>query len=574
MVHTEEELLAIARRKLQVLKCNKQVNNHPYQQVCQNLARKIYSELGQPFESDESLRKLPEQIHPLVLEEVEKIVCADEKRNEKTLNAILSVLHLLLSPKTKSFRIGWLTSCSRPDTIDFCQLRVINILAASAPNLKSLTLDDSSGVKPLSRFPLITKEIISAILQIKTLKSLSTGRLFIVDNHLIKICKKLNLLHCLQANIIFKEKSRLSKLVKTMRDNLRHLKDFRFDRIAVKDGKELKDDYQVFPKELVKCCLEHIPRLQIVKSLVTDPKSQAMNFLDSIKGPSNLCHVHLSHGPSLKSLILLPRVTHFKMTWDSSPSFIPRKFLSIQSQFSSTNRSPMPVFPNVEYLHLEGLSLSLNLLQFAIQYGKTLHTLIVDARAGANLIVNLTDLSIHCPNVQSLHLGGIELSADSTINSFPRLKDLKLILLNRNAVKLSNLLAVPALVNVDIKVIRFDIKDVITMSSKIQAGNVLMSLEAFRLECMPYDTIKIDEFAAISNLVKLACAFLPNMRAIQLDVTFFPPLPNTPEKDSNGPIPASFRKKAAIFEALGDRNLILFLIEFGMSSKNYWNCDT
>ncbi|XP_065352998.1 uncharacterized protein LOC135947928 isoform X2 [Cloeon dipterum] len=486
MVHSGEELLAIARRKLQVLKCNKQLNNRPYQEVCQNIARKIYFELGQPFESDESLRKLPEQIHPLVLEEVEKIVCADENRNEKTLTAILSVLHLLLSPKTKSFQVGWLTSCSRPDTIDSCQLRVINILAASAPNLKSLTLDDSTGVKPLSRFPLITKEIISAILQIKTLKSLSTGRFFIVDDHLIKICKKLNFLHCLQANIIFKDKSSLSKLVKTMRDNLKHLKDFRFDRIAVKDGKELKDDYQVFPKELVKCCLKHIPRLQIVKSLVTDPKSQAMNFLDSIKGPSNLCHVHLSNGSSLKGLILLPRVTHFK----------------------------------------------------------------------------------------SLHLGGIELSADSIINSFPHLKHLKLILLNRNAVKLSNFLAVPALINVDIRAIRFDIEDVITVSSKIKAGNVLMSLEAFRLECMPYDTIKTDEFAAISNLVKLACAFLPNMRAIQLDVTYFPPIPNTPEKDSNGPIPASFRKKAAIFEALGDRNLILFLIEFGMSSKNDWNCDT
>ncbi|CAB3376931.1 Hypothetical predicted protein [Cloeon dipterum] len=507
------------------------------------------------------LCSLPCCLREQLLKHLTNIKCRKKDGDLVVLKRHIKALHLLLCPQTKTIELNGLMSFC-PAQLKYCYYtKVLQMIATLAPNVQFLEITDGRCEE---RSCYITEEMLTPIKSLSKLKKLRVDSLCIEYNALKTLCREMPSLRYVDVIIDFYwNTDDLENDISDFESSFSHLTCFLFSGVILSMLR--------FEEWLKNLCIRHLPNLRVVHSLATCNITDIHIGIEEGELPlqpilpplqeSELRHLSVIVVPGLSELHQnLPKVTHLKVT---PTVFWEQDDLQIDSLLE---------FPAIQSLCLQQVPPPQILDRFLDKYGRNLRALYFAAEYYENLDYDLQLDSVckSCPNLEKLCLRHLRLLDDFSKNYYlPKLRELEWApgRATRGAC-LSNILSAPNLEKISLLTqgdFDFDLSDLKKVSTLICQGKILRRLTNFKFQllyCIPLKKTNVEYFKALSELLKNASAFLPNL--LDLDGNFYF---NT---ESRTPFDKSLThgEMEAAFESLGGKNLIKFFYAYRKCTEN------
>ncbi|XP_065352658.1 uncharacterized protein LOC135947696 [Cloeon dipterum] len=479
--------LELTKIKLLVLRRkNKSLLEIAAKNIIDNLS--IHLENGQ-------LEKLPFCMREAVLQEFlsrrsavpNQILCATEFG--KKLNEFSTLLH----PQTKRIDLNGLMSFCHSFCMREMWIKVVQIIAARAPNVQSLSFGSKGSM-------IYEHRLVAAICSLKELKKLDISQFSLESQSLTIICDKLKKLEQIQLRS-FEDWDHF------MEDN--EIIDFKrcFERLKV-----LQFGWQpdLLTNVFRRMCIQHLPRLQFIdyfgSTLSNHPQANILGYgLPS--EASSLRHLHTDPTP-LPLVEAFPHLTHLTVQW----------FRGRQYQLNEIDA--LLHFTKIEALILDDIPSAEIVDLFLNKYGKDLLELKIFSLF---LELQFKEIFKSCPKLEKLTVQGALMVDDSeSIQFYAKLREFEYFPLNgmpaNGTLTLSNILSAPLLESVVIflNIYRHNVDqtDLVRVSSLISDKSILSRVKTLNFHIgevhMTDPQVGCTLFKALSEITKNACAFLPN----------------------------------------------------------------
>ncbi|CAB3386288.1 Hypothetical predicted protein [Cloeon dipterum] len=492
--------LSLAKSRLNNLRKNKSLFDLTAKKIVKSFETFISDEREDDMKRIQRLPTLPACLRQKLLDglcELTSTTIGVDKQMQE-LKRIFFIFTHLLCPQIQEITLNGMLTFSPEHYRETALSQILLMIAIHAPNVLSLTL--SAEKSSCEQFELFKRAQVETLGRLKKLRKLK------LDSHQVKyaeakeICKQLPHLTYFDVRLDMSDKS-------IVQEN------------NIEDFKEAFSQLKVFlfPSEwwcdstryLFKRCLQHLPQLEVVQgcvcsSLYAPTLASPDNFGDSLQ-PSALCYLNVDWKA-------ISRPWHLK-------------------------------FPNVRHLHLEGnYGVSMEYIKPVLQfkkieslelndfggkeektliktYGHNLHTLQLVFLSSPPQI-ELKTIFSNCPKLQTIVLVRANISDSSTpIKFFPPLKQFTWVTSDstKNAF-LSNILQAPTLETISLSYENYDVEDLKAVSALIAEKKILRQLRKFQFisSLIEMESVNKGFFGAISDVIKNASAFLPNLSSVEM----------------------------------------------------------
>ncbi|XP_065347395.1 uncharacterized protein LOC135944410 [Cloeon dipterum] len=504
----------------------------------------------------EQLKNLPFCMREAVLRELlsRRIIFPKEKLCATEFGKKLNGFTTLLHPQTRDIDLDGLMSFCPSTCIEEVCTRVVQLIAARAPNVQSLSFGFMGSLY-------IDETRVAAICRLKELKNLDISKVILQYRYLTIICKRLKKLEQIQLRSV--EKFPVDYLSK---DNA--VSDFKrcFKRLKVLKFRKHPTQPGPIVTLFRRICIKHLPKLQYVdffESRKSDYTHESLLEIELPSETSSLRHLHTAPTP-LPLGEAFPHLTHLTVQWFRGRLY---HFNEIDSLLH---------FTKIEALILDDIPSAEIVDLFLNKYGKDLRELKIFSM---DLELQFKKIFGCCPKLEKLTVQGALMTDDSeSIQCFAKLREFDWLPMNgmsgNSTLTLSNILSAPLLESVVINLDMYhdvDLADLMKVSSLISNKSILSRAKTLNfhinLERMTNPHTEVILFRAVSEITKNACAFLPNCSSSRVNLKLLYNIIRSLELNGRYDVEPPFNAihEASIYKSLGDANLAKFAYVCEMS---------